>query len=299
MKINFHAGKAAYRSEIVTGIRFAERVLFILFYRRKRGETEVTMLKVTLLSYTPQPEQTVAAAAKLCYSASSIDTIREGLTEEKTASFVEMLSELGHESPIEHASFTFGIEGVSRSLLAQITRHRIASFSVQSQRYVKELMFEYVIPPEIEAVPEAKAEFIRAMEEDQAHYEKLTALLKEKHFSEMIGTGMEEKAAKRAAEKKAIEDARFVLPNACTTKIIMTMNARSLMNFFSHRCCNRAQWEIRELAELMLKLCVQVAPHLFQKAGPPCASGACPEGKMSCGKAKEMKARYDKLKERK
>lgn len=257
------------------------------------------MLKVTLLSYTPQPEQTVAAAAKLCYSASSIDTIREGLTEEKTASFVQMLSELGHESPIEHASFTFGIEGVSRSLLAQITRHRIASYSVQSQRYVKESMFEYVIPPEIEAIPEAKTEFIRAMEEDQAHYEKLTALLKEKHFDEMLGTGMEEKAAKRAAEKKAIEDARFVLPNACTTKIIMTMNARSLLNFFSHRCCNRAQWEIRELAELMLKLCVQVAPHLFQKAGPPCVNGACPEGKMSCGKAKEMKARYDKLKEKK
>lgn len=256
------------------------------------------MLKVTLLSYTPQPEQTVAAAAKLCYSASSIDTLREGLTEEKASAFVQMLSELGHESPIEHASFTFGIEGVSRSLLAQITRHRIASYSVQSQRYVKESMFEYVIPPEIEALPEARAEFIRAMEEDQAHYEKLTALLAEKYVREMLAVGMAEKAAQRAAEKKAIEDARFVLPNACTTKIIMTMNARSLLNFFSHRCCNRAQWEIRELAELMLKLCVQVAPHLFQKAGPPCANGACPEGKMSCGRAREMKARYDKLKEK-
>ena len=94
-------------------------------------------MHVTLIAYTPQPEHTVASAARLCYSAATIDDVMEGLTEEKTASFVDMLSEIGHESPIEHASFTFGIEGVSRSLLAQITRHRIASFRVQSQRYVK------------------------------------------------------------------------------------------------------------------------------------------------------------------
>ena len=139
------------------------------------------MAKVTLLTHTPMPEQTIAAAAKLCYSAAEIDKIYEGLTPEKTASFVEMLSEIGHESPIEHASFTFGIEGVSRSFLAQVTRHRMASFSVQSQRYVKENMFEYVLPPEIESVPEAREEYIRAMEEDQAHYDSLTAILKEKH----------------------------------------------------------------------------------------------------------------------
>lgn len=137
------------------------------------------MAKVTLLTYTPQPEKTVAMAAKLCYSPSSIDQIGEGLTEEKTASFVQMLAEIGHESPIEHASFTFGIEGVSRSLLAQITRHRIASFSVQSQRYVAESDFAYVVPPEIEAIPEAKEEFLAAMEEDRRHYERLTALLME------------------------------------------------------------------------------------------------------------------------
>ncbi len=255
------------------------------------------MLKVTLLTYTPQPERTVASAAKLCYSSATIDTIMEGLTEEKTASFVNMLAEIGHESPIEHASFTFGIEGVSRSLLAQITRHRLASFSVQSQRYVKENMFEFVLPPEIEAIPEAKEEYLRAMEEDQAHYERLTALLKDKHQAAFLSEGMEEKAAARAAEKKAIEDARFVLPNACTTKMIVTMNARSLLNFFRHRCCNRAQWEIRELAEGMLRLCLEVAPELFRKAGPPCANAACPEGKMSCGKMKEMRAHYEQLRE--
>ena len=146
-------------------------------------------MQVKLLAYTPQPEKTVAAAAKLCYAAADIDTVLEGLTEEKTASFLDMLSSIGHQSPIEHASFTFGIEGVSRSLLAQITRHRIASYSVQSQRYVKEKAFEFVLPPEIEKIPEAKEEFLRAMEEDQRHYENLTAVLQEAHKEGAAGGG--------------------------------------------------------------------------------------------------------------
>ncbi len=254
-------------------------------------------MKVTLLTHTPQPEHLLASAARLCYSASNIETVMENLTPEKTADFVNYLAELGHESPMEHVTFTFGIEGVSRALLAQITRHRIASYSVQSQRYVQEKMFEYVLPPEIEAVPEAKEIFIKAMEEDQRQYEELTAILKEKHLKEMLQSGLDEKAANNAAQKKAIEDARFVLPNACTTKMIMTMNARSLMNFFHHRCCNRAQWEIRDLATQMFKLCYAVAPNLFKNAGPACVSGRCPEGKMSCGKMAEMRALYNDLKE--
>lgn len=256
-------------------------------------------MKVTLITHTPIPEKVVASSAKLCYSAATIDTLMDGLTEEKSAAFVDMLSEIGHESPIEHASFTFGIEGVSRSLLAQLTRHRMASYSVQSQRYVREKMFDYVLPPEIEAIPEAAEEYRKAMEEDQAHYDRLTAILKDKHLKEMIDSGMDEKDANRAAEKKAIEDARFVLPNACATKLIMTMNARSLMNFFHHRCCNRAQWEIRELAEEMYKLCIKAAPHLFRKAGPKCVHGACPEGKMTCGKAKAVREHYKALQENK
>jgi thymidylate synthase (FAD) len=251
------------------------------------------MLHVELIAYTPMPEQTVAAAARLCYSPASIQDVRDKLTEEKTASFVEMLAEIGHESPIEHASFTFGIEGVSRSLLAQLTRHRIASYSVQSQRYVAEAQFRYVVPPAIAAIPEAAAEYETAMREDQAHYERLTALLKASYLN-----GNDDPAAVRAAEKRAIEDARFVLPNACTTKIMMTMNARSLLNFFRHRCCNRAQWEIRELAEQMLALCVQAAPHIFAHAGPPCVNGACTEGKMSCGKAADVRAKYAEMKQR-
>ena len=256
-------------------------------------------MKVSLIAHTVMPEKLVAASAKLCYSASGVDTLMDGLTADKTAAFVDMLSEIGHESPIEHASFTFGIEGVSRSLLAQLTRHRMASYSVQSQRYVTARQFEYVIPPEIASIPEAASEYIQAMEEDQMHYDRLSAILKEKHFKSNLAAGMTEKEATRAAEKQAIEDARFVLPNACATKIVMTMNARSLHNFFRHRCCNRAQWEIRALAESMYKLCVDAAPHLFKHAGPPCVSGGCPEGKMSCGKAMEMRNHYRALYEKK
>lgn len=253
------------------------------------------MAKVTLIAYTPNPEKVVAQAAKLCYSPASIENIADGLTPDKISSFVDMLSEIGHESPIEHASFTFGIEGVSRSLLAQITRHRIASYSVQSQRYVTETHFEYVVPPEIDSIPEARAEFLAAMEEDQLHYEKLTALLQEKHKKELISAGKDEKSAQRAAQKMAIEDARFVLPNACDTKMVCTFNARSLLNFFSHRCCNRAQWEIRAVAVQMLALVREVAPNLFRKSGPPCLRGACPEGKMSCGKMIEVRDFFNEI----
>ena len=252
-------------------------------------------MKVTLLSHTPNPEQTVAAAAKLCYSAAGVEDILEGLTPEKTASFVEMLSEIGHESPIEHASFTFAIEGVSRALLAQITRHRIASYSVQSQRYVREKDFDYVMPPEIAGIPEAKELFLEAMEESGRYYNKLTSILQKAHTASFLAQGKDEKEAKRLAGKKAIEDARFVLPNACDTKMVVTMNARSLYNFFKHRLCNRAQWEIRQVAYQMLSLCLGVAPTLFAKAGPPCINGSCPEGKMSCRRMAEVREKMDKL----
>lgn len=246
-------------------------------------------MKVELLQYNPDCEKIVAAAAKLCYSSSGVDGIMNGLDEEKTKKFLERLMSMGHESPIEHISFTFGIEGVSRSLLAQFTRHRIASYSVKSQRYVNEGKFEFVTPPEIAQIPEAKEEFLKAMQDDVNSYNKLADILYKKHYLQMIADGMTEKAAKTAAEKKAIEDARYVLPNACETKMIATLNARSLINFFNHRCCERAQWEIRELACEMLKLVKPVAPTLFKNAGPRCVSGACPEGSMSCGKASQKR----------
>ncbi len=253
------------------------------------------MSKVTLLAHTPDPERTVAAAAKLCYSSSGVSELLEGLTDEKAAKFVEMLSDLGHESPLEHVSFTFGIEGVSRALLAQITRHRIASYSVKSQRYVTEGSFEYITPPEIAAVPEALEIFEKTMKADQEAYDKIAEILKAKHKENLISNGKDEKSAEKTAEKTAIEDARFVLPNACETKMVVTMNTRSLLNFFRHRCYTRAQWEIRDVANQMLALVLQVAPNLFKKAGPSCVAGACPEGKMTCGKAAEMRKKYEEM----
>lgn len=246
-------------------------------------------MNVELLQYNPDCEKIVAAAAKLCYSSSEIDGILNGLDKEKTVAFIDRLMSMGHESPIEHISFTFGIEGVSRSLLAQFTRHRIASYSVKSQRYVNEGKFEYITPPEIASDPEAKKLFEEAMADDLKKYNEISDILFKKHYDKMISDGISEKKAKNAAEKKAIEDARYILPNACETKMIATFNARSLLNFFNHRCCERAQWEIREMACRMLVLVKEAAPTIFKYAGPSCVAGPCPEGAMSCGKALEKR----------
>ncbi|QGU00757.1 Thymidylate synthase ThyX [Candidatus Syntrophocurvum alkaliphilum] len=255
-----------------------------------------TQLKVELIEFTPNPEKLVAAAAKLCYASFGVENIMDDLDENKTTNFISMLNSIGHESPIEHVSYTFAISGVSRALLAQITRHRLASYSVRSQRYVNEKQFEYIIPPEIENMPEAKELYIKAMEEDQKTYLKLSELLKNKHKEELIASGVDPIEADKKAEKKGNEDARFILPNACETKMVVTMNARSLNNFFNLRCCSRAQWEIRDLATEMLKLVRKVSPTLFAKSGPPCyAYGKCPEGKMSCGSIKHVKEKFTNL----
>ena len=266
-------------------------------------------IKVKLLAHTPNPDAVVAAAAKLCYSKVGVEQISEKLTDEEVKRFVNHLVEMGHESPIEHVTFTFAIEGISRSCSHQIVRHRIASYSQQSQRYVKLEQFEYIIPPAIESNPEAKRIFIEAMERDQKAYDELVDLLLEdilidKHAAD-YGSCIREILKEnpdavpdrskvldlyaenfledyRKAEKQAIEDARYVFPNACETKIVITMNARSLLHFFNVRCCNRAQWEIREMATEMLKECKKIAPALFKKAGPDCVYGKCGEGKMSC-----------------
>lgn len=241
-------------------------------------------LKVRLLEHTPNPERIIASAAKLCYSSAHVEEIMDNLTDENTDKFLNMLMSYGHESPIEHVSFTFAIEGVSRSLTHQLVRHRIASYSQQSQRYVRLNQFEYIIPPEIEKDDKAKQIFISSMEKSQEAYDELVQILKERYMSEGLSTS--------SAEKKSIEDARYVFPNACETKIIVTMNARSLANFFRHRCCNRAQWEIRALAEIMLEHVKAVAPTLFKYSGPGCVGGPCPEGKMTCGKVQEMRLKY-------
>lgn len=247
------------------------------------------MLKVKIMAHTPEPDKVIAQAGKLCYSPVGVDEITQKLTEEEIARYVNMLASIGHESPLEHVSFTFAIEGVSRVLTHQLVRHRLASYSQQSQRYVKLEQFEYIVPPAIEKNPEAKRIFIETMERDQEAYNQIVdELINDKigEFKKIHDRDLTKKEYS-ALEKQAIEDARYVFPNACETKIVVTMNARSLLHFFNVRCCNRAQWEIREMATEMLKECKKVAPALFKKAGPDCVYGKCGEGKMSCGKPKK------------
>ena len=245
--------------------------------------------KVTLLGYTQSingqgPESLVAAAGKLCYSKSDIVSLTEKLSDEDIEKFINKLVELGHLSPFEHANFTFGIEGISRTCSHQIVRHRTGKYSQQSQRYVdlKE-SFEFTIPETIKGNKEAEEIYIDSIMRDYDAYIEITYALVKKYLLE----GMEEKVA----TKKALEDARFALPNACETKILITMDARNLTNFFKERCCMRAQWEIREVANQMLDACLEVAPHLFAKAGASCTFGKCKEGKMSCGEIQKPRER--------
>lgn len=249
-------------------------------------------LKVKLVAYTQEPEKLVAASAKLCYSQLGADEIMDDLSDENIEKFLNMLMDLGHQSPIEHCSFSFAVEGVSRTLTHQLVRHRIASYSQRSQRYVTEGQFQYIVPPAINNNEKAKKLYIEAMENDQRVYDKIASTLKSQYVEEYIKEGMSEKKAYSTAEKRAIEDARYVLPNACETKIMITMNARTLKNFFNVRCCTRAQWEIRDMAELMLNEVKVVAPNIFKNAGPSCVSGPCPEGKMSCGEVLAMREKF-------
>lgn len=237
-------------------------------------------MKVTLLSYTSDPELVIAGAAKLCYSSSDCETLFENLDEENSKTFVEMLTTMGHASPLEHAVFTFGIDGVSRACTHQLVRHRLASFNQKSQRYVDENNFEFVEPELIKENKYAHEYFEYAMEDDNFYYTKIKDAL--------IDSGIDTKIAQ--------ENARSVLPNACTSSIIVTMNVRELLHFFEVRTCNRAQDEIRAVADEMLKLCYGVSHTLFANAGCPCIRCECPEGKMSCGRGYEKKQHIEDLK---
>ena len=234
-------------------------------------------MKVALVRHTLSPEEVVALGARLCYSRARVDDLLERVSTRDQTDFVNRIMGMGLDSVLEHASFTFGIEGVSRVLLAQITRHRLASFSVQSQRYVSyEDGFGYIMPPKIAALGEdAQAEFARQMDTMHLWYTQ---------WQERLGTG-----------EGGNEDARFVLPGACETRMMVTMNVRELRHFFSLRMCSRAQWEIRELATRMHALCMEVAPALFANAGPGCLRGACPEGEKSCGKARAVRETRQKM----
>ncbi len=225
-------------------------------------------MHIELLTHTPEPELVVAAAARLCYSNSSIEALLEKSRTERE-SFLEKITSLGHLSVLEHVSFSFGIEGISRACSHQLVRHRLASYSQQSQRYVSHRKrFSAVTPDSIAASPELAGRYQLMLDEIHGFY------------AEMLEAGI------------PAEDARFILPNAATTKIVVTMNGRELLHFFSLRCCRRAQWEIQAMAKQMLKLVKPLAPILFAKAGPGCVRGACPEGAMTCGAIQEVRAEF-------
>lgn len=230
--------------------------------------------RVELLAHTPEPLAVIYAAFRQCYHAGFVgdawpDLTADGADRARQAAFVRQVLESGHGSPLEHVSFTFGLSGVSRALTHQLVRHRVASYSQQSQRYVDASDFDYILPPAVAANPRARARFEAFMDEAGAAYRDIRALL------DADGRGGSSR-----------EDARFVLPQAAASNIVVSMNCRALLNFFEHRCCARAQWEIRRAAGMMLALCRDVLPEIFENAGPRCERlGWCPEGeRFSCGR---------------
>jgi thymidylate synthase (FAD) len=226
-------------------------------------------LSVTLLSHTPDPDRAVAAAGRLCYAPVSAAELATAMTDDEVGKLVRILVRSGHHSALEHASFSFAVDGVSRACTHQLVRHRVASYNQQSQRYVNfSAADSFVVPPSIAADAEAESVFLKAMDDARVAYDRLVEL------------GLAQGRGKESVQ----EDARFVLPNAAETKIVVTMNARELRHFFQVRCCNRAQWEIRALAWEMRAIVKGVSPHLFEKSGPGCLYGTCPEGKMTCGR---------------
>lgn len=225
---------------------------------------------VRLLEVTQNAIALIYAACRQCYSQKFAGDLFDQKDEDarKQADFIKKVIASGHESPLEHVKFTFAIEGVSRALTHQLVRHRMASYSQQSQRYVKETNFDYIMPPSIASDGALKEEFLKTMDLIQAGYNRLLRRFEEKGC---VG-------------EKANQDARFLLPQAAETKIVVTMNCRELLHFFKHRCCARAQWEIKTLAEKMLKIAQENLPEVFENAGAKCEDlGYCPEGeKFSC-----------------
>ncbi len=225
-------------------------------------------LSVTLLQHTPDPERAVAIAGRLCYAPVSAAELQHEMSDPDVAKLVRILVRSGHHSALEHASFTFAIDGVSRACTHQIVRHRLASYNQQSQRYVNFGHADsFVVPPSISGNPDAEAVFLEAMEQARAAYDRL------------VDIGLGEGRTRESVQ----EDARFVLPNAAETKIVVTMNVRELRHFFQVRCCRRAQWEINALSWRMRGMAREISLNLFEGTGPNCLYGECGEGKMTCG----------------
>lgn len=217
-------------------------------------------MDVVLLYHTPDPERAVAASARLCYAPVGAAELLESMSDEAVRRVLKTVIESGHTSTLEHASYTFAIDGVSRTLTHQLVRHRLASYNQQSQRYVRyDAEPVFIEPPSVAADPAAHELFASA---SAAAFEA---------YGKLLDAGV------------PAEDARYLLPNAMETKIVVTMNVRELLHFFELRCCKRAQWEIRDLALAMLELAKPTAPYIFLDAGAACRRGPCSEGKMTCG----------------
>ncbi len=231
-------------------------------------------LNVQLIGKTGNALEVIYAACRQCYSAEFAGEIFDrtvGADDTgKIGAFIKKVIASGHESPLEHVKFTFAAEGISRALTHQLVRHRMASYSQQSQRYVKGSDFGYIIPPAFKKDDGLKTRFISMMEKNQEAYNELIELLESKGVKGEL----------------ANQDARFVLPQSAETKIVITMNCRELKHFFETRCCRRAQWEIRALADEMLGICAREVPDVFETAGAKCeALGYCPESEtMTCGR---------------
>ena len=229
-------------------------------------------MNIELLHHTPEPERTVALAARLCYSPTGLAELKEKIGSGDIRQFIDKIMSLGHHSVLEHASFTFGVEGISRVTSHQLVRHRVASYSQQSQRYVSHVeRFDAVIPPSIDSNEEAKRIF------------DFTVGVVHQAYKQLVEMGVQP------------EDARYLLPNATETKVIITMNARELLHFFKLRCCMRAQWEIGSMSVGMLKLAKEVAPTIFRDAGPGCVAGPCPEGEFCCGRTAQVRKQFRSL----
>ena len=225
-------------------------------------------MEVKMIAHTDAGESVCGVASKNCVS----ETMPE-LGDDDLLKSMKGAIKSGHESVLEHWSATFAVSGVSRALTHQLVRHRIASYSQQSQRYVDMGKFEYVTPDSISRRREGNVDPYFYLQEYEHLMDEISKL-----YQGMIIGGIPE------------EDARYILPNACTTNIVVSMNARQLRHFFALRCCERAQKEIRELANKMLEECIKVAPNIFSDAGPSCVQrGYCVEGKKSCGLRPTMK----------
>ncbi len=227
-------------------------------------------MNVKILAHTPNPDNLVAAAGRVCNSPLGGEDLLANLPAREAESMVQTLISVGHLSPLEHITFTFAIDGVSRALSHQLVRHRVGvSFSQKSQRFVKAGGVDpgFVTPPSIAQKPALAAKYSQACASLLEVYNELS-------------------------QEAPQEDARYILPNATETNLVVTMNARSLLHFFELRCCRRAQWEIRALAEEILAQVREISPLIFDNAGPTCRTiGICFEDKYSCGRCKDVRSR--------